>query len=92
MDERLATLISGGGTTMREIIKACQSGEIPMNIACVISSIPTAGGIEKARRLGIPEHDIVVVNPDDFRGEDEKVDQYGFGIQILHHLRKRGGF
>lgn len=27
--ERLATLISGGGTTMQEIIKACQAGEIP---------------------------------------------------------------
>lgn len=28
MKERLATLISGGGTTMQEIIKTCQSGEI----------------------------------------------------------------
>lgn len=90
MKERLATLISGGGTTMQEIIRACQSGEIPMNVACVISSTPTAGGIEKARRLGIPDHDIVVVNPDDFRGGDGKVDQEGFGLSILRQLRERG--
>lgn len=90
MSERLATLISGGGTTMQEIIKACQSGEIPMNIACVISSTPTAGGIEKARKLGVSDHDIVVVDPDDFCGEDGKVDQEGFGLQILRQLRERG--
>ncbi|RJQ27248.1 phosphoribosylglycinamide formyltransferase [Candidatus Parcubacteria bacterium] len=90
MSERLATLISGGGTTMQEIIKACQSGEIPMNVACVVSSTPTAGGIEKARKLGIPEYDIIVVNPDDFRGGDGQVDQESFGIQILKNLRERG--
>ncbi|MBI4036947.1 hypothetical protein HY385_00800 [Candidatus Daviesbacteria bacterium] len=90
MRERLATLISGGGTTMQEIVKACQSGEILIDVACVISSTPTAGGIEKARRLSIPEHDIVVVNPDDFRGGDGKVDQEGFGLQILKQLRERG--
>jgi len=53
MRERLVTLISGGGTTMEQIIKACQSGEIPMDVAGVISSSPKAGGLEKARRLGI---------------------------------------
>ena len=77
MKERLATLISGGGTTMQEIIRACQSGEIPLDVACVISSTPTAGGIEKARRLGIPDTDIVVVDPNEFRGDDKKIDQAG---------------
>ena len=90
MKERLATLISGGGTTMREIVKAIQSGEIPMDIACVISSTPSAGGIEKAKRLGIPDKDIVIVDPNDFRGDDKKVDQEGFGQAILRQLRKRG--
>ncbi len=90
MKERLATLISGGGTTMQEIIKACQSGEIPMDVACVISSTPTAGGIEKARRLRIPDKDVVVIDPDDFRGDDKKVDPEGFGLKILKELKKRG--
>ena len=89
MKERLATLISGGGTTMEQIIKACQSGEIPMDIAGVISSSPTAGGIEKARRLGIPEKDIIVVDPNRFKGADKKIDQEGFGSAILKELRQR---
>lgn len=90
MKERLATLISGGGTTMREIVRACQSGEIAMDIACVVSSSKTAGGIEKARLLGIPERDIVVVDPNNFRGGDNKIDLEGFGLQLLEEMRKRG--
>lgn len=88
MRERLATLISGGGTTMQEIVRACQSGEIPMDVACVIASTKTAGGIEKAHRLGIPDQDIVVIDPDDFRGDDKKVDKEGFGLRLLQELRK----
>ncbi|MBI2613646.1 MAG: phosphoribosylglycinamide formyltransferase [Candidatus Levybacteria bacterium] len=90
MKERLATLISGGGTTMQAIIEACQSGEVPMDIACVISSSPTAGGIEKAKRLGIPDKDIVVIDPNKFKGRDKKMDQDAFGFAILQTLRKRG--
>lgn len=79
--ERLATLISGGGTTMAEIIKACQSGEIPnMDIACVISSDPRAGGIEKARALGVPNEDILVIDPK----------QEQFGHELLWQLSHRG--
>ena len=90
MKERLATLISGGGTTMQEIIRACQSGEAPMEVACVVSSNSSAGGIEKARKLGIPDEDIVVVDPNNFRGGDGRIDQDGFGQAILRELRKRG--
>lgn len=90
MRERLATLISGSGTTMQEIVKACQSGEIPMDIACVISSSPIAGGIKKAKRLGIPDKDIIVIDPNDFRGSDKKIDQKGFGLKVLKELKERG--
>ena len=90
MRERLASLISGGGTTMQEIVLACQSGEIPMDVGCVISSDPNAGGLKRAKDLGIPEKDIVVVNPNDFRGEDGKVDRWRFGIALLNELRPRG--
>lgn len=88
--ERLATLISGGGTTMQEIIKACQSGEVPIDIACVIVSTPAAGGIEKADRLGIPRERIILINPDNFRGDNGKVDEEGFGKMLLRALRKHG--
>ncbi|MDP2586037.1 MAG: formyltransferase family protein [Candidatus Levybacteria bacterium] len=90
MKERLATLISGGGTTMQEIIRASQSGGLPIDIACVISSSPLAGGIEKARRLGIPEKDILVIDPNDFLDANKKVDQEGFGSKLLKEMRQRG--
>lgn len=90
MKERLATLISGDGTTMQEIIKASQSGKVPMDISCVISSNPLAGGIEKAKKLGIPEKDIIVIDPNNFRGADREIDQEGFGNKILKEMRARG--
>lgn len=90
MRERLATLISGGGTTMQEIIKACQSGEVPMEVACVISSTPIADGRKKAKCLGIPDEDNIVVDPNDYRGGDGKADKEGFGKAILKELQERG--
>lgn len=86
----MATLISGGGTTMEAIIKACQSGEVPMEIACVIASDPKADGIEKARRLGIPDKDIIVIDPNDFGGKDKKVNQERFGLRLVAELRRHG--
>jgi formyltetrahydrofolate-dependent phosphoribosylglycinamide formyltransferase len=48
---RLAVLLSGGGTTLQNLIDQ-QVG----TIACVISSRADAGGLERARRAGIPAH------------------------------------
>ncbi|MDP3724163.1 MAG: formyltransferase family protein [bacterium] len=90
MKERWASLISGGGTTMQEMVKACQTGEVSLDIACVISSTPSAGGIEKARKLGIPDTDIVVVNPDMFGGGHGRVDQERFGLALLRALKEHG--
>jgi len=89
MRERLASLISGEGTTMREVIKACSSNEVPMDIVCVISSNPLAEGVGKARKLAIPDKDIVVINPNDFRDGNKKINQENFGKAILKELRKR---
>lgn len=88
--ERLASLISGGGTTMNEIVKATQSGEIPdMEIACIIASKAEAGGIEKARKLGVLESDIVIINPHDFRMDGlMKIDREAFGRRILEVLHQ----
>ncbi len=65
MKERLAILISGGGSTMQQIIKSVQSKELDLDIACVISSNPDAGGIRKALDLGIPQKDVITVDPKD---------------------------
>lgn len=63
MREKLAILISGGGTTMAEIIKAQQSGFLDLDIACIISSRPDADGLNKAKDLGIPPKDILTITP-----------------------------
>lgn len=87
--QRLAFFISGGGTTMEAMAKACLSGQIPIDIACVISSSPMAGGIEKARKLGILDDNIIVINPSDFRGGNGNIDRLRFGRAILSELLPR---
>jgi phosphoribosylglycinamide formyltransferase-1 len=51
---RLAVLISGNGSNMVAIARACAAGQIAADVAIVISDQPTAGGLNRARDLGIP--------------------------------------
>jgi len=87
MKERLASLVSGGGSSMERIALASQSGELNMDIACVIASKDGIGAIEKTKKLNLP---VEIVDQEEFRGDDKKVDQYGFGQVILKVLRKHG--
>lgn len=88
MKERLAILISGSGTTMEQIIRATQTGKLKLEIACVISSNPKAGGIERAKRLGIAKNDILVINPARFKDKKVKINQHKFGLALLKALRE----
>jgi phosphoribosylglycinamide formyltransferase-1 len=56
--KQLAILISGQGSNMQAIARACRSGQISADIALVIADTPDAGGIERARQLGIPTRTI----------------------------------
>jgi phosphoribosylglycinamide formyltransferase 1 len=51
---RIAVLISGGGTTLRNLIEKIKAGRLPVEIALVVSSSPTAGGLEFAAQADIP--------------------------------------
>jgi phosphoribosylglycinamide formyltransferase-1 len=51
---RLAVLISGGGTTLRNLIEKIAAGALEAKIVLVVSSNPTAGGLEFARAANIP--------------------------------------
>jgi formyltetrahydrofolate-dependent phosphoribosylglycinamide formyltransferase len=51
---RLAVLISGGGTTLQNLIDRIADRRLPAQIAVVISSRADAGGLERARHAGIP--------------------------------------
>jgi phosphoribosylglycinamide formyltransferase 1 len=63
---RLAILISGAGSNMVAIAQACRDGRIPAQVAVVISDQPAAGGIQRARDLGLP---VEVVDAAAFRRE-----------------------
>jgi len=50
---RLAILISGQGSNMVAVAKACLNGQIPADIVSVISDNAAAGGLLRARELGL---------------------------------------
>jgi phosphoribosylglycinamide formyltransferase 1 len=56
MSERMpiAVLISGGGTTLRNLLERIDSGELPVEVRLVISSRPDARGLQYAAEAGIP--------------------------------------
>jgi len=80
---RLALLISGGGTTMEKIIQESQCGELLGKIApvIVIASRYGAGGLAKAKELGIPTS---VLAPHSFSSAEH------FGNEIISECRSRG--
>lgn len=51
---RVAVLISGGGTTLRNLIERIEAGSLHVSILLVISSSPKAGGLGYAEQAGIP--------------------------------------
>jgi len=51
---RLVVLISGGGTTLRNLLAVIERGELAARVELVISSRADARGLEYARQAGIP--------------------------------------
>jgi phosphoribosylglycinamide formyltransferase 1 len=50
----IAVLISGGGTTLRNLIKRMKAGTLPVEIRLVISSNPNAVGLKFAAEAAVP--------------------------------------
>jgi phosphoribosylglycinamide formyltransferase-1 len=51
---RVVALISGEGTTLEHLLQAIAAGRLHARIVGVICSRPGVGGIERARRHGVP--------------------------------------
>jgi len=60
---RLAVLLSGTGMTLQNLIDQIADGRLAAQIVQVISGRPDAGGIERAKRAGLP---VEVVNRKSF--------------------------
>jgi phosphoribosylglycinamide formyltransferase-1 len=50
----VAVLLSGEGTTFENLVRERDAGRLDVEFAVVISSRPGAGGLERARRAGVP--------------------------------------
>jgi phosphoribosylglycinamide formyltransferase-1 len=65
---RLGVLISGGGTTLMNILEYIKTGRLNAEVAVVISSRSTVSGVEKAKKAGL---DVKVVRKKDHRTINE---------------------
>ncbi len=54
--KNIVILISGRGSNMEALIAARDAGQLPVNIAAVISNRPDAAGLETAAKAGITAH------------------------------------
>lgn len=76
---RIVVLISGGGTTLRNLIEKSRAKQIPVDIVLVISSTAKAGGLKFAEEAGIP----AVVVP--FK---EYPNEAAFSEAVFEHCRR----
>jgi phosphoribosylglycinamide formyltransferase-1 len=53
MKTRLGILISGGGSNMLSIAKACKATDFPAQVSLVLSNNPDAKGLHFAKKLGL---------------------------------------
>lgn len=50
---RLAVLVSGSGTNLQALLDACRQGELPAEVAVVVSDRAQAGGLQRALDAGV---------------------------------------
>jgi formyltetrahydrofolate-dependent phosphoribosylglycinamide formyltransferase len=51
---RLGVLLSGQGTSLENLFERIDAGQLPADVAVVVASKTGAGGLERARRRGVP--------------------------------------
>jgi phosphoribosylglycinamide formyltransferase 1 len=84
---KIAVLISGRGSNLQALIDAARQPDYPARIACAISNVPEAQGLERARKADIPA---LVINHRTFqnresfeRALDKKLNEYGVELVCL---------
>jgi len=65
---RLGVLISGGGTTLMNILEYIKQGRLNAEVTVVISSRLTVAGVEKAKNAGL---NVKIIRKKDFPGIEE---------------------
>ncbi len=70
---KLGVLVSGGGTNLQAIIDAIDAGELDAQIVLVVSSNPSAYGIERAKKAGIKTLVMQVSDYDNPKNADAQI-------------------
>ncbi|OHB84309.1 MAG: phosphoribosylglycinamide formyltransferase [Planctomycetes bacterium RBG_16_64_12] len=78
---RIAVLVSGGGTTLRNLMEKTDAGSLNVEILLVVSSTRKAGGLQYAEKAGIPT---AVIVRKDFDSQD------AFSAAIFERCRRAG--
>jgi len=78
---RLGVLISGSGSNLQAIIDKCEEGDLPAEIAVVISNKEGAYGLKRAENHNIPGV---------FLPRKEFADESSYNNAILNHLKEHG--
>jgi phosphoribosylglycinamide formyltransferase 1 len=76
----LGVLVSGSGTNLQAILDAVASGALKARVALVISNVPTAGALERARKAGV---ETLVLD------HTKYADRRAFDIAVVEALRAR---
>lgn len=69
----LGVLVSGSGTNLQAILDAIAAGELDASVKLVVSSNPTAYGLERATAAGVPTLAMEVSEYDDPEAADRKI-------------------
>ena len=60
--KKIVVMISGSGSNLEAIIKACNTKNINGEIVCVISNNPDAYGIERAKKYSNHRNNIIILH------------------------------
>ena len=77
MTKRVAILISGGGSNMVKLVES-MVGDHPARPCLVLSNVPGAAGLQRAKELGVPTE---TVDHRDFKGDRE-----GFETALISRI------
>ncbi len=83
----VVVMISGSGTNLQAILDAAADGAIPVRVQAVLSDVPGAFGLERARRSGVPAECLPAADFDDRESFDRalgrRLEQLSPGLVVL---------
>lgn len=78
---RVGVLVSGGGTNLQALLDACAQQDFPAEIALVISNVPGAFALERARKAQVPAEVL---------SHKESPDRAAFEARLVERLNAAG--